>query len=354
MAAFETLPVARAVVCFGDSITFMAAARADRGYPSILDEALFARGVSVGNYGISGGGFQNARDAYDLYHRNRGLWGASVLVGVNDIAAGLTSAATFDGINSLVNRLLDDGLRVVLSTILPWKNGGGWTAANQTKTEEVNASIRALAGTTNLRVVDGYAEFGQVDDPTLLQRSFQELIPDSLHLGSYGAQAFSRLVEAAIIDLLDEDTGAIADNPARALASYLAAGSPLSLETPPGGSQALSFAAGGNLTTGPMRAAEGLVGEFHVSVLNSGGVLTPYMGTGDSLFESAVTVRVRSRIDSYSQGEAVARACLRRVHLASLAGYVSCLVRDAEPVYQGLDENGHHGFVFTVDVTIKR
>lgn len=147
---------------------------------------------------------------------------------------------------------------------------------------------------------------------------------------------------------------ALSDNPARALASHLAAGSPLALETPPGGSQALSFGANGNLTAGPMRAVEGLVGEFHVSVLNSGGPLTPYMGSGGSLFEAAVTVRVRSRVDAYSQGEAVARACLRRCHRAGLAGYVSCLVRDAEPVYQGLDENGHHGFVFSVDVTIKR
>lgn len=147
---------------------------------------------------------------------------------------------------------------------------------------------------------------------------------------------------------------ALSDNPARAVASYLAAGSPLALETPPGGSQALSFEAGGNLTAGPMRAAEGLVEECHVSCLNGGGPLTPYMGTGDSLHESSVTVRVRSRIDSYSQGEALARACLRRCHLAPLAGYVSCLARDAEPVYQGLDENGHHAFVFTLDVTIKR
>lgn len=357
MAAFETLPSARAVVCFGDSITFMAAARADRGYPSILDEALFSRGVSVGNNGISGGGFQNARDAYEFYHRNRGLWGASILVGVNDIAAGLTSVATFAGISALVDRLLDDGLRVVLSTILPWKTGGGWSAGNQTKTEEVNASIRALAGAANLRVIDGYAEFGQVDDPALLQRCFQEVVPDGLHLGSYGAQAFSRLVEAAIVDLLEEDTGALVDNPARSLATHIAAGSPFALETPPGGSQVLTFAAGGNLTAGPMRAAEGLVGEFHVSILNSGGPLTPYMGTPatvGSLFESACSVIVRSQVDAYSQGEAVARALVRRCHLADLAGYVSCVVRDAEPVYQGLDENGHHRFVFSVDLTIKR
>lgn len=147
---------------------------------------------------------------------------------------------------------------------------------------------------------------------------------------------------------------ALSDNPARALASYLAAGSPFALETPPGGTQALTFAAGGNLTAGPMRAAEGFVGEFHVSCLNSGGPLTPYMGSGGSLYEGSVTVRVRSKIEAYSQGEAVARAVLRRCQKATLSGYVSCLVRDAEPVYGGLDENGHHGFAFTVDVAIKR
>lgn len=149
----------------------------------------------------------------------------------------------------------------------------------------------------------------------------------------------------------------LVDNPARSLASYVAGLGALNLETPPGGTQALTFAAGGNLTAGPMRAAEGLVGEFHVSILNSGGPLTPYMGTPGavgSLYESAASVIVRSQVDSYSQGEAVARAVLRRCHLAELAGYVSCVVRDAEPIYQGLDENGHHRFVFSVDLTIKR
>lgn len=149
----------------------------------------------------------------------------------------------------------------------------------------------------------------------------------------------------------------LVDNPARSLAAYVAGVGALNLETPPGGTQALTFAAGGNLTAGPMRAAEGLVGEFHVSILNSGGPLTPYMGTPatvGSLFESACSVIVRSQVDAYSQGEAVARALVRRCHLADLAGYVSCLVRDAEPVYQGLDENGHHRFVFSVELTIKR
>lgn len=192
--ALQTLPTAKAIVCFGDSITFMAATRADRGYPPWLDEKLFAAGYTVGNYGISGGGYQSARDAYDFFHRNRGLWGACVLVGVNDVAAGEDAATIFTGINSFVQEMLSDGLYVFISTILPWKTGGGWTAARQTITENVNTSIRALAGThTRLFVVDGYAEFGQPDDPTLLRRDVQEVVPDALHLGSNGAEMLAQL-----------------------------------------------------------------------------------------------------------------------------------------------------------------
>jgi hypothetical protein len=144
------------------------------------------------------------------------------------------------------------------------------------------------------------------------------------------------------------------DNPARAVATWLAGLGPLALETPPGGTQALTFGTSGNVTAGPLRAAEGLVGEFHIAVLNSGGLLAPYMGGSTSVYVANVSVTVRSRIDSYSQGEAVARATLRRLHLAALPAYVACVCRDAEPIYQGLDENGHHRFAFGLDVTRER
>jgi lysophospholipase L1-like esterase len=204
MSTFETFPVGKGIVCFGDSITLMAAARADRGYPSILDEALFSRGVSVGNYGVGGSGYATSQSNYDLFHKSRGLWGACILVGVNDIAADTSAGATFVGINTLVQSMLTDGLRVVISTILPWKNGGGWTAPRQIATESVNASILGLTNThPNLRVVDCYAALGSIDDPQLLRRDAQELIPDSLHLGSFGAQLFSDLVLGSWIDLID-------------------------------------------------------------------------------------------------------------------------------------------------------
>ncbi len=182
------------IVCFGDSITFMAASRADRGYPSILDERLFSRGYCVGNNGVSGGGYSNAQSAYTGYYKNRGLWGACILVGVNDVAAGISAAVTFAGVNTLVQEMLADDLSVFLSTILPWKNGGGWTSAIQVATEAVNESILALEGTNGgLQIIDGYAAFGDPDDSELLARCYQEVTGDALHLGSYGAQVLAGL-----------------------------------------------------------------------------------------------------------------------------------------------------------------
>lgn len=192
----------RAIVCFGDSITFMAASRADRGYPPILDEALFEDGYTVGNHAAGGSGFQSARDAYDAYYRNRGLWGACLLTGVNDLAAGTSANTIFAGINAFVSRMLSDGLCVVVSTVLPWKDGGGWTRAIQSTTESLNSKILGLRGTNScLRVVDGYTEFADAEDSELLARCYQETVPDALHIGSYGAQVMAGLMRAEILEL---------------------------------------------------------------------------------------------------------------------------------------------------------
>lgn len=229
--ALRTVPIAKAIVCFGDSITFMAAARADRGYPPWLDEKLYTLGFSVGNYGISGGGYVNAKDAYDLFHRNRGLWGACVLVGVNDIAAGETAATVFAGINAFVQEMLTDGLYVFVSTILPWKSGGGWTAPRQVVTEDVNASIRALADThARLFVVDGYNELGQVDDPTLLRRDLQEVTPDALHLGSNGAEMLAQLFADKITDVVGDTSNPVVTNVTPASGSVIVSDTPIAFD----------------------------------------------------------------------------------------------------------------------------
>lgn len=191
-------PTERAVVCFGDSLT-LASGRADRSYPSVMDECLFPDGFSVGNNGVSGGTFQNMTDVYQTYYKDRGLWAACLLVGVNDIAAGTSAAATYAGINALIQEMLVDELRVVVSTILPWKNGGGWTAPRQTITLAVNASLLALNGTNRkLLVMDGYSEFGDADDSALLGRQYQEVVGDGLHLGSYGCQALATLMRTGV------------------------------------------------------------------------------------------------------------------------------------------------------------
>lgn len=344
MPTFETFPASKGLICFGDSITFMASTRADRGYPSVLDEMLFDRGVSVGNNGISGGGFQNSRDAYDLFHRGRGIWGACLLVGVNDIAAGLTAEAIFAGINSFVQEMLSDGLRVVLSTILPWKNGGGWTAPRQTTTEAVNSQLRALAGShVHLRVLDGYAEFGQIDDGQLLQRGLQEPIADNLHLGSYGAQAFARLVLESIDELLAADVVVPngLKNPAYDVAQYLNAKTV--------GGQLLTLAT--NLFIGRMPDTDRAPSTPCVSVLNTGGAApTPFLDPARrAYFRPSVQVMVRSAADEFATGEGIARGVVEWCHQRVVADYVSWFSRDSQPAYLGPDSDQHHVWVVNLD-----
>jgi lysophospholipase L1-like esterase len=354
--AFETFPVAKAIVAFGDSITFMAAPRADRGFPPILDERLFSRGLTVGNNGVSGGGYRNASDAYLFNHQGRGLWGANLLVGVNDIAAGEDAATVFAGINGVVQTWLADGLRVVLSTILPWKNGGGWTAGRQTITEAVNASIMSLATAhPRLRVVDGYSAFGQPDDPALLRVSLQEVVPDSLHLGTYGAQEFARILEPAWFELLaTEPTTPTIAYPADAVAQMLAG--TIALPNPPGGADVvLVYGADGNLTVGPMRAVEGAVETLAVFVLQGGGFAPqPYMGQAESFHVSRIQVTVRSPIDAFQRGEALARALHARLHVNAPPGYTYALASESDPVYLGTTDGGSHLFTFNADLAHRR
>lgn len=343
MPTFETFPEGKGIVCFGDSITFMASTRADRGYPSILDELLFDRGVSVGNRGISGGGYRNARDDYDFFHRNRGLWGACVLVGVNDIAAGEDAATIFAGINSFVQEMLSDGLRVVVSTILPWKNGGGWTAPRQTITEAVNTQLRALAGShVHLKVVDGYAEFGQVDDPQLLQRGLQEVIADSLHLGSYGAQALAKLVLESIEELLADDVPVPngLKNPAYDVAQYLHAKTV--------GGQLLTLAS--NLFIGRMPDTDKTSSPC-VAVLNTGGASPQSLLSGErqSVYSASVQVMVRSSADDFAAGEALARGVIEWCHQRVIAGYLSWYSRDSQPALLGPDSDQHLVWAINLD-----
>lgn len=131
--------------------------------------------------------------------------------------------------------------------------------------------------------------------------------------------------------------------PAHDLATLLAG--TLSLPSPATGTVVLTYAAAGNLLTGPVRAADHLVDNLAVFVLGTGGgAPEPYLGDGpnENLWRARVQVTVRGALDAFEQGEGLARACLAELHLAEPSGYVSVRAQESVPNYLGQDERGCH------------
>lgn len=143
-------------------------------------------------------------------------------------------------------------------------------------------------------------------------------------------------------------------SPAHDVATFLAG--TLTHPNPPGGSTVLTYAAGGNLTIGPLPQVDATVGNTHVAVLTTGGPPPrPLMGpaANDNIFVARVQVNVRGPMDNFDVGEGLARACLKKMHLAALSGYLDCLAQETEPNYVGRDERGPHRWTFNLAVRWK-
>lgn len=142
--------------------------------------------------------------------------------------------------------------------------------------------------------------------------------------------------------------------PADAVAQTLAG--VIALPTPPGGTPiTLTYAPGGNLLVGPVRAVEGAVPQLAVFVLQSGGPAPrPYMGDTQSWHVSRVQVTVRGAMAQFAQCEALARALHARLHENTPAGYTYCLAQESDPLFTGLDEEGAARLVFNVELGHRR
>lgn len=68
----------------------------------------------------------------------------------------------------------------------------------------------------------------------------------------------------------------------------------------------------------------------------------PFLDGGvKSTFRAFVNVIVRSNVEKYGDGQAIARACLRILHLTPL-GYTSCVAQVSEPIYDQWRATGSH------------
>lgn len=213
----------KAVVTFGDSITDGSESTLDANarYPDALARRLLARfkgRVAVLNAGIGGNRVLNdgieldvgvnalARLDRDVLTQS-GVTHVILLEGVNDIGFPdfppppvlpnpfrVTAEEIIAGYKQIIERVHARGLKILVGTILPFKEFAYWTPAGEVKRQTVNEWIR----TSN--VPDGVIDFDEAlrdpNDPEMMLPEFDS--GDNLHPGDVGYEEMGKEAERAL------------------------------------------------------------------------------------------------------------------------------------------------------------
>lgn len=139
----------------------------------------------------------------------------------------------------------------------------------------------------------------------------------------------------------------MATAPDQDVVDFIEAGSPL------GG---VTWAEDTNIFRGPVRAFNDYIPHQAIFALATGGPAPePFLATGSTDFvRSYVQLRVRSNANDHVGGQTIARAIRDRLHKAAISGYVDSRVREAEPIYLGMDSFGHHEWSINTELWHRR
>jgi lysophospholipase L1-like esterase len=183
------------VICVGDSIT-NGSTNASMPYPQSL-VFLLGPAWSVVNVGISGYSTTSMLALYNAGITGKGYNFVPIIGGVNDCLGGTASATAFANLEDMYDGCLADVDCIpIIATIMPCSAGPGWTAAAQTKIEEVNTLIRAYAAAhPSVPFWDAYVLMAQGGSPTQLAAIYSA---DGLHPNDAGRLFIATQVAALI------------------------------------------------------------------------------------------------------------------------------------------------------------
>jgi hypothetical protein len=105
-----------------------------------------------------------------------------------------------------------------------------------------------------------------------------------------------------------------------------------------------------NLFVGPERPVRTEVPELAVFCLNlPGPIAEPYCGIDEDFYRFQVEITVRSAPSEFQAGEDLARLVVEKLQRQPPSGYVSVLVQQSQPEYQGDDDNRIHGWTIVFE-----
>jgi lysophospholipase L1-like esterase len=214
LAAVEVAPTAptRAIVTFGDSITdgYQSTIGANRRWPDVLAERLQKAGKSIAvvNQAISGNrilGYGNASfgdPALARFDRDvltvPGAQWLVMLEGVNDLGMGANNPPSFEtmkaGYQQVIERAHAHGLKVYLSTIIPYDGARYHTPEGEVIRHKINDWIRLGQG------FEGFIDLdAAIRDPANPDKMKAELQSgDWLHPNDAGYKVMGEAIDLAL------------------------------------------------------------------------------------------------------------------------------------------------------------
>lgn len=164
--------------------------------PSVqLNQLLGPQGKTVTDLSINGSTTPDCAARWTADVQGHGyatlIWSCAV----NDVASGNTGSFTASTVEALATSALNDGERVVITGIMPWKGSSQWSSGKNVEGLAYNSLISAWAADHGATYVDTSSMGGEGGDPDVLLAQYDSA--DHVHPTVLGQVKVAQLVQAA-------------------------------------------------------------------------------------------------------------------------------------------------------------
>lgn len=163
-------------------------------YPHLLG-LKFAPGQWAANRGINADQSSHVDGRIQAAVIDQGAQTVVILIGTNDITAGVALATIETNIQSAANKAATAGLTVCLCSVPPCNN---WTAGQNTVRNTLNAWIQSHAAANGYRFADVFTAVKNPSNPDQIAPAYDA--GDGLHFTTSGLQVIANTVYSALLE----------------------------------------------------------------------------------------------------------------------------------------------------------